>query len=242
MVFTLEQVLDAIKRMELSDHSSNSSHCQQLTHSAQKLGFASYESLRNYLSNPPQDRISSVYASIMRKVCSIRLTDNSKKYLQMRCAGGSSITYSAMLAGRDFKGKLVRHPYLRPLNNEDITILRELYAPLIYVIETKAELLAWFRDWHGIAYVSSELTKKELSELYRTPKLKPIRPFKFGFWGPEPDLEAEAKYLELVKVLQEEAASCLLHESTNLTSKPTAGGEQTNELETLFQQLKGAII
>lgn len=228
--------------MEFPSHPSNSTHCQRLTLSAQKLGFASYESLRNYLSNPPQDRISSVYQSIMRKVCSIRLTDDSKEYLQMHCIDRSCITYSGELVGEDLKGNLVRRPYLTSHRNENLIISRELYVSPYYVINTKSELLAWFRDWQGIAYVSGELTKEELSELYVIPKLKPIRPFKFGLWGPEPDLDAEAEYEELLNVLQKEEAECESPENGSVILESTDGIKEVNELEALFHQLKLAIV
>jgi len=164
-MFSAQQILDSVKSMKVADASADLSHCQYLRHSAQSLGFQSYEALKAYLESPPLDRVGKVYTELMRKVCALRLPNLDTPYVRMTSYGNFSIGYDSYWIGWDRYGREVRVP--REGFDEDAVVnFRALFTNPLYVIESQTELLAWQFRWRSDAAIPVDLAKAYFGSLF----------------------------------------------------------------------------
>lgn len=141
------------------------SYSERLEFHSREIGFNSYHHFLASLARFSDDRIGKVSTKLMRRACARALPKPSETYYEFIAQRGRRIRFYSHWIGWDQRGQEVRvassmrADYCVPMRRE------QLAAP-VYIIETRTQLLAWRNKWQGMAYVSSELAKREMRQAF----------------------------------------------------------------------------
>lgn len=164
-MFTLKEVVDGFKSVDLAGSAPEAGHCRNLIAKARALGFRDYHDFLMHLKCMPQEEFASVSLKLMREICAMRLpSDNTLPYFELLPLP-SGMGYYSQWIGWDKYGEEVRVP--RPLAaRNSVSNLRGLGRYPVYVIESERELIAWRSIWRSRAYVRAELAMEEFPAMF----------------------------------------------------------------------------
>ena len=176
-MITLEDIDSAIKDLARRNPFHSFSHCQNLDHHIQNLGFKNRHHLKTYLN--AQNKNSPIFTDLIKKICAARLPCSDLKYGMLQFVPyrtgynsylGDNIDVLDAWVGLDANYYDVRTP------SGDCDALRVVSKgrdenETVYVIESLGELKSWEKlKWDGQAVVSYPLIESYYSYWFANEK------------------------------------------------------------------------
>lgn len=136
-------------------------YTERLNFHAREIGFNNYDHFLRSLVKLSDDRLGNIDTKLMRLICARTMPRPSRDYFEFIAHKDRRMRFYSHWIGWDKRGQEVRVPSLMNAPYRVPNLRERLDAP-VYVIETRAQLLAWRNKWRGMAYVVQELAEREL--------------------------------------------------------------------------------
>lgn len=172
-MITIPNIENSIKELARRTPSSDLSHCQNIDHYIQKLGFNNRHHLKTYLS--AQKPYSPIFTQLAKAICAIREPSTEPygalEFVEYRTGyrirGGYNVDVHDIWLGLDADYRDVRIPSGDFDAKRVVPYTRNDANTTIYVIENLYELQAWEKHkWQGMAVVSFTLIQTHYKHFF----------------------------------------------------------------------------